>query len=221
MLIVSSSRDDREVGRRVQPAAGVQRLDVGGRDVGDVGPALVDRVHLARVEVDAGRVESRFCEFHRERQADISEADHAGSGAGGVRSSKQQSGGECGHPKDLLQKLSARSIDARSPQGAGDLERSACPKARSGPHENLRHRSLLVCFRSNIPILQRQKTSVTRTIVRFLMSAFARFPKYAAISDLVWRSPSRSRAFLEGVRMRPAARGHEPTIAEATTVLRP
>ena len=37
MLMVSSSRDDREVGRGVELPACVQRLDVGGGDVRDVG----------------------------------------------------------------------------------------------------------------------------------------------------------------------------------------
>ena len=39
---------------------------------------------FARIEVDAGRVESRLGELHGERQADIAEPDDAGAGAAGL-----------------------------------------------------------------------------------------------------------------------------------------
>jgi hypothetical protein len=61
----------------------VQRLHVGGRDVRNVGPAVVDRLDLPGVEVDAGRVESRLGELHGEGQSDVAEPDDAGAGGTG------------------------------------------------------------------------------------------------------------------------------------------
>ena len=78
MLIVSSSADDREVGRRVEPAGGAELLARRLRHVGDVRAPGDDRVDLARVEVDAGRVEPVAGEFDGQRQPDVAEADDAG-----------------------------------------------------------------------------------------------------------------------------------------------
>ena len=56
---------------------GDQSRDLRGRHVRDVGRALVDRVDLAPIEIDAGRDEARARELDRERQPDVAEADDA------------------------------------------------------------------------------------------------------------------------------------------------
>ena len=81
MLMVSSVRDDRR--RRWSPTAGPalwNSRDVGRRYVLDVGLAAVDRVDLARVEIDAGGVEPGARELDGQRQADVAETDDADAG---------------------------------------------------------------------------------------------------------------------------------------------
>ena len=85
MLMVSSSATiAKSVVASSLPAC-VQRRDVGGRHVGDVRPALVDRLDLPRVEIDAGCVKPAAAELDGERQPDVAEADDAGAARYGTR----------------------------------------------------------------------------------------------------------------------------------------
>ena len=83
MLMVSSSRDDGKVGRRLQTAGRQKRRHVRRWHVRNVGRARVDGGDLALVEVDADDVKPAARELDGERQAHIPEADDAGGGGGG------------------------------------------------------------------------------------------------------------------------------------------
>ena len=81
MLMVSSAATaPKSVVARSRPA-GDELRDLGGRHVGDVRRARVDRVDLPRVEVDADGVEAGARELDGERQTDVAEADDADAGA--------------------------------------------------------------------------------------------------------------------------------------------
>ena len=84
MLMVSRSLTTAKSVVASSLPAVAQSLDVGGRHVGDVRAALLDRRHLAPVEVDAGRVEPGLREFDGEWQSDVSQSDHSGSCAAGL-----------------------------------------------------------------------------------------------------------------------------------------
>ncbi len=70
-----------EIGGRAQASRRHELGDFRRLDVGNVGRAAIDRIDLARVEVDAGGVEAGARELDGERQADIAEADDADAGA--------------------------------------------------------------------------------------------------------------------------------------------
>lgn len=74
----------RKVGSEIGHAAGLGLADVVGGDVGDVGDAVVEFLHLGFVDVEADDAEAALLrEGEAERQADIAEADDAeGSVAG-------------------------------------------------------------------------------------------------------------------------------------------
>ena len=73
MLIVSSSATTDASVVAVQAVGAPKLADVGRRDVLDVGLAAVDRVDLAPIEIDAGRVEARAGQLDGQRQADVAQ----------------------------------------------------------------------------------------------------------------------------------------------------
>src|ERR1035437_10089310 len=76
------ARDVGVIGGRGE-ALGARRLDLGGRNPVDVGPAGLKHVDLPLVDVEAGDGELLFAEQQRQRQADIAHSNHANfSGAG-------------------------------------------------------------------------------------------------------------------------------------------
>ena len=81
MLIVSSSATmAKSVVASSLPAC-AQRLDVGARDIGNVGAPFRDGADLPLIQVDSGGVEPGLAELHRQGQTDIPQADHARAGA--------------------------------------------------------------------------------------------------------------------------------------------
>ena len=77
MLIVSSSAThEKSVVARSWPSA-TSRATSSVATSGMYERALADRLDLAPVEVDAGRVEAGAGKLHRERQADVAEPDDA------------------------------------------------------------------------------------------------------------------------------------------------
>ena len=72
---------DSEVGGRVEKAGAAETRHVLRGHIGNVGSAGNDRVDLAFVQIDAGRVKAASGEFDREWQADVSETDDARAGA--------------------------------------------------------------------------------------------------------------------------------------------
>src|ERR1017187_8629811 len=61
-------------------ALGARRLDLGGRNPVDVGPAGLEHVDLLLVDVEAGYGELLFAEQQRQRQADVAHSNHANFG---------------------------------------------------------------------------------------------------------------------------------------------
>jgi hypothetical protein len=74
-------RDRAEARRRLQPSGPHELGDFGRLHVRDVRRAAVYRIDLARVDVDADRIEAGASQLHGERQADVAETDDAGAGA--------------------------------------------------------------------------------------------------------------------------------------------
>src|SRR4051794_35332535 len=78
MLIVSSSRTMAKSvvasSRPFDRSAWTSAVATSG-----IGSAVVDRLHLAWIEVDPRRVEARLAQFDGQRQADVAEADDAGT----------------------------------------------------------------------------------------------------------------------------------------------
>ena len=93
MLMVSQLAQDGEVGRGVQPALAHQRPHVGGRDVLDVGLALVQLADAGLVDVDAEDLEPGLGQFDGERQADVAQADDAQPGGALVEAGDEDLGG--------------------------------------------------------------------------------------------------------------------------------
>ena len=88
--------DDTKVRRRIQLARLVQRLDVGCGDIRNIRTAFLDGCYFARVQIDAGCMESGLSKFHRQRQADVSQSDDARPGTAGLDLFEQRRG-KCGH----------------------------------------------------------------------------------------------------------------------------
>ena len=69
--------DDGKVRRRIELAAAGQRLDVGGRDVRNIGPPFGDRLDFPAVEVDTRRPEPGLGQLDGKRQSDIAQSNDA------------------------------------------------------------------------------------------------------------------------------------------------
>ncbi len=55
----------------------MERLDVGGGDIGDVRLPLVDVLYFSLIEVDARDVKAGLGQLHGERESHVSESDDA------------------------------------------------------------------------------------------------------------------------------------------------
>jgi hypothetical protein len=77
------------IGGGAQRAGADEGVDVGGQHVGDVRLAGGDRRNFSRVEVETRGGETRSCELHRERQADVTETDDSDTSRTRVDASAQ------------------------------------------------------------------------------------------------------------------------------------